>query len=134
MTATHLADTSAWAQLHRSDVAARLVSLIVGGGIATCGVVDLEVLSSVSDAIEHAELVAERRMFARIAVDDAVLDRALDVQGLLGPDEVRVTALVVAAAAEGAGLVVLHHDPAFDRIAAITGQPTEWVMPSASVL
>lgn len=134
MLATHLADTSAWAQLHRSDVAARLVSLIVGGGVATCGIVDLEVLSSVREATEHAELVAERRMFPRIEVDDAVLDRALEVQGLLGPDEVPVTALVVAAAAEQAALVLLHHDAAFDRIAAITGQATEWAMPRATVL
>ena len=29
--ATHLADASAWAQLHRNDVAARLVPLLVGG-------------------------------------------------------------------------------------------------------
>ena len=134
MSATHLADTSAWAQLHRSDVAARLVSLIVGGGVATCGVVDLEVLSSVGDAAEHAELVAERRMFPRIVVDDTVLDRALEVQGLLDTDEVRVAALVVAAAAERAALVLLHHDAAFDRIAAVTGQPTEWVMPRGAVL
>jgi hypothetical protein len=134
MTATHLADTSAWAELHRSDVAARLVSLIVGGAVATCGVVDLEILSSVGDATEHAEIVAERRMFPRIVVDDTVLDRALEVQGRLGPDEVRVTALVVAAAAEHATLVVLHHDAAFDRIAAITGQPTEWVMPTGTLL
>lgn len=133
MAATHLADTSAWAQLHRSDVAARIVSLIVGGGVATCGIVDLEVLSSVRDAAEHRELVAERRMFTRVPVDDAVLDRALEVQGLLGDDEVGVASLIVAAAAERARLVVLHHDAAFDSIAAATGQLTEWVMPGATV-
>ena len=32
-------------------------------------------------------------------------------------------ALVVAAAAERAGLVLLHDDDAFDRIAEVTGQP-----------
>jgi hypothetical protein len=129
MTATHLADTSAWAQLHRADVAARLVSLIVGGGVATCGVVDLEVLSSMGDPAEHAEAVAERGMFPQVVIDDAVLDRALEIQGILVGDDLRPTALVVAAAAERAGLVLLHHDAAFDRIAAATGQPVEWVAP-----
>jgi predicted nucleic acid-binding protein len=129
MTATHLADSSAWDQLHRSDVAARLVSLLVGGGTATCGIVDLEVLRVIRDRDEHAEALAERRMFPRVTVDDEVLDRALAVQGLLARDPVPMGSLIVAAAAERAGLVVLHHDAAFDRIAAVTGQPVEWVGP-----
>jgi predicted nucleic acid-binding protein len=126
MTATHLADTSAWAQLHRSDVAATLVSLLLGGGVATCGIVDLEVLAALGDAAEHAEAVAERRHFPRVIVDDAVLDRALEVQGLLADADVATTGLVVAAAAERAGLVLLHHDAVFDRIASVTGQPLVW--------
>jgi predicted nucleic acid-binding protein len=127
VTATHLADTSAWAQLQRSEVAARLVSLFVGGGAATCGIVDLEVLASIVPEDEHAEALAERRLFPRVPIDDAVLDRAVDVQGRLGGPEVALAALVVAAAAERAGLILLHSDDAFDRIAEITGQPTERV-------
>ncbi len=34
----------------------------------------------------------------------------------------------VAAAAQVEGLTVLHYDGDFDLIAAITGQPTEWVV------
>lgn len=126
MTATHLADTTAWAMLPRADVAARLVSLFVGGGAATCGIVDLEVLAAVAPA-EHAEAVAERRLYPTVPIDDAVLARALEVQGLLDGDPVPVTTLVVAAAAEAAGLILLHGDPVFERIAAVTGQPTERV-------
>ena len=73
MPATHLADTSAWAQLHRSEVAARLVSLLVGGGAATCGVVDLEVLGAIQDPQELALAVEERRMFPQAPIDDEVL-------------------------------------------------------------
>ena len=127
MAATHLADVSAWAQLHRTEVAVRLVSLFVGGATATCAITDLEVAASAVDAPEHRDLLEERRSFPRVPVDDAVLDRALEVQGLLTDAPVPVTALIVAAAAERAGLVLLHHDAAFDRIAAATGQPTEWV-------
>jgi hypothetical protein len=39
------------------------------------------------------------------------------------------TDLVIAAAAEASGLAVLHDDDNYDRIAAVTNQPTEWIMP-----
>ena len=128
MIATHLADASAWAQLHRNDVAARLVPLLVGGGAATCAVIDLEVLATFDDPTARAEATAERAMFPRIPVDDAVLDRAVQVQGLL-EERVPTVALVVAAAAELAGLVLLHHDDAYDHIAAVTRQPVERIVP-----
>jgi predicted nucleic acid-binding protein len=36
-----------------------------------------------------------------------------------------VTALIVAAAAERAGLILLHQDEVYERIASVTGQPLE---------
>jgi predicted nucleic acid-binding protein len=41
--------------------------------------------------------------------------------------------LLIAAAAESRGLAVLHYDADFDRIAAVTGQSCEWVVPVGSV-
>lgn len=38
----------------------------------------------------------------------------------------------MAAAAEAAGLVVLHYDGGFDAIAAVTGQEARWVVPPGS--
>ena len=62
--------------------AARLVSLLVGGGIATCaGIVDLEVLRTFEDASARADVAAERRATTRASpINDAVLDRAIEVQ------------------------------------------------------
>ena len=125
MIATHLADASAWTQLHRNDVAARLVPLLVGGGAATCAVIDLEVLGGFDDPVERAGAAAERVMFPRVPIDDGILDRAIEVQGLV--TDAPVAALIVAATAERAGLIVLHQDDAFDRIAAVTGQRVERV-------
>jgi predicted nucleic acid-binding protein len=123
MRTTHLADASALALLARSDVAGRLVPLLVGGGAATCGIVDLEVLGAFEQS-ERGDVRTERSMFARVPIDDGVLDRAMEVQAeLSGP--VRITALIVAAAAELAGLVLLHDDDVYDAIAAVTGQATE---------
>lgn len=127
MRTTHLADASALALLSRNDVAARLVPLLVGGGAATCGIVDLEVLGAFEPS-ERGAAAVERSMFERVPIDDAVLDRAVEVQAQL-PGRARIAALIVAAAAERAGLVLLHDDDVYDEIAAITGQPTERALP-----
>jgi predicted nucleic acid-binding protein len=70
-------------------------------------------------------------------VGEVGIERAVEVQtalarkgqhrGLAIPD------LLIAAAAEAAGLTVLHYDADFDRVAEVTGQPTEWVVPKGSV-
>ena len=64
--------------------------------------------------------------------------RALDVQrrlaqvGGLHHRSVKIPDLVIAAAAEAFGATVLHYDADYDRIARITGQPVEWIVPRGS--
>ena len=41
--------------------------------------------------------------------------------------------LIVAATAESSGLVVLHYDADFERIAAVTRQKQRWVVPRGSI-
>ena len=41
--------------------------------------------------------------------------------------------LLIAAAAESAGVPVLHYDADFEVIAEITGQPTRWIAPRGSL-
>lgn len=41
--------------------------------------------------------------------------------------------LLIAAAAEAAEVELLHYDEDFDRVAAITGQPTRWIAPKGSL-
>ena len=38
-----------------------------------------------------------------------------------------------AAVAEHHGVAVIHYDHDFDRIATVTGQPVQWVIPAGSV-
>ena len=70
-------------------------------------------------------------------ITEAIVDRALEVQALLAKRSqhraVPLPDLIVAACAESAGLIVLHYDGDFERIAEITGQPTKWVLPRGSV-
>ena len=41
--------------------------------------------------------------------------------------------LLTAATGEVYGAVVVHYDRDFDTIAAVTGQPVEWIVPPGSV-
>ncbi|MCL1692728.1 MAG: PIN domain-containing protein [Actinomycetia bacterium] len=70
-------------------------------------------------------------------MDQAVFDRAVEVQDSLADRSqqrgVKIADLLIAAAAESAGLVVLHYDHDFDVIAEVTGQPTEWILPAGTV-
>ena len=50
-----------------------------------------------------------------------------------GQHRMPIPDLIIAAAAEQAGMVLLHYDADFDRIADVTGQPMEWVVPRGAV-
>lgn len=136
LTAAYLGDKSALARMSISVIRDRLEPLIVNGLVATCGIVDLEVGYSAKNADVHAEVVTERHALPRAPIDDDVLDRALQVQGLLarrGQHRLPIPDLIVAAAAERADLTVLHYDADFERIAAATQQPHQWVAPRGSI-
>jgi hypothetical protein len=64
---------------------------------------------------------------------DEIARRAIGVQGELAHRgqhrSVSIPDLIVAATAERFSLVVLHYDVDYDRIAEVTGQPAEWVVP-----
>jgi predicted nucleic acid-binding protein len=138
-TATHLVDNSALSRLQtKPPVAARLEPMIAGGLLATCSVTDLEQFFSARSGTEHREWRDEIALrYTRVAIDQRVLDRAVEVQGLLADRGqhrgANVPDLIVAAAAERAGLTVLHYDSDFDLIATVTEQAVEWVVPRGSV-
>ena len=133
----YIADKSALARLKHPAVAARIAPLLVGGDIATCGVIELEVLFS---AKKHADLVVTRKTRAalpHVAMAQADFDRAIDVlEGLARSGHHRAAGipdLLLAAVAERHGLTVLHYDKDFDLIAKVTKQASEWGVPAGSV-
>jgi predicted nucleic acid-binding protein len=136
--ARYLADTSVLARrATRPEVREVLEPLVVAGRVATCGVVDLELLYSAVSPREYAALAVVLRSLPRIHVTEAVLDRALDMQGRLAKRSqhrgVPLPDLIVAACAESAGLTVLHYDADYERIAEVTGQSVKWVVSRGSV-
>lgn len=136
--AVYLADKSA---LTRSDTrpAVRDVvePLLLAGRIATCGIVDLELLYSAPSPATYVELADALRAMPRVPVTEAVVDRALAVQAQLASTSehrsVPLPDLLIAACAEMAGLAVLHYDADYERIAGVTGQPVQWVVPRGTV-
>lgn len=136
MTVRYLVDKSALARMPLAPVRARLGPIIEAGEAATCAIIDLEVLFSARNHVEHERIRARRALsYALVPMTQEIFRRAIDIQSLLAKDghhRLPIPDLIVAAA-ESAGLTVLHYDADFDQIAARTGQPTEWVVPRGSV-
>jgi predicted nucleic acid-binding protein len=133
----YLGDTSALARLRQSLVADRLVPLVESGLVARCTPTDLEAGFSSTSPASHRAMREHRSAWPFVEMTQQTLDRAVAVQdALAGRSQQRgakIADLLIAAAAEAAGLVVLHYDHDFDLIAEITGQPTEWILPAGAV-
>jgi predicted nucleic acid-binding protein len=136
--AIYLADKSALTRSDtRPEVREVIEPLLLAGRIATCGIVDLELLYSAPSPTTYHELAEALRAMPRVPVTDTAVNRALEVQSLLAHRaqhrSVPLPDLLIAACAEAAGLTVLHYDADFERIAELTGQPAQWVVPRGSV-
>ncbi len=133
----YLADKSALARMPAAAVRGRLGPLIESGEVATCAVVDLEVLYSARNHDEHRKIRQRRALaYPRVRLSEEIFERAIEVQGELarsGRHRVPIPDLIIAAAAEGAGLTVLHYDHDFETIAEITHQSVEWIAPCGSL-
>lgn len=136
LSATYLADKSALARFPIPAVAARLRPLLEDGHLATCAIVDLEVLYSSRDLGDYEELREERRSLDSVPITPEVMNKAVELQHELarrGQHRVPIPDLLISAAALLSDLVVLHYDADFERIAAAGGAPHEWVVPKGSV-
>jgi len=133
---THLVDTSVLTRLRESSVRAVVEPLAASGRVARAGISDLEIGFSARNEREWDQLMRALEVFVPLETDAAHLVRARQVQRTLaarGQRGRKLPDLLVAAAAETAGLRVLHYDADFDLIAGVTGQVCEWVVPAGSV-
>lgn len=135
MALKYIADKSALARIRHPTVAAKLSPIFAE--LATCAVIDLELVFS---ARTHADLVAvlrERRALPQLAMSQADFDRSVDVLERLARRghhrAAGIPDLLIAAVAERHGLTLLHYDRDFDLIAKVTRQDVEWVVAAGSV-
>lgn len=133
LSAYFLADTSAVARIAKPVIGTRLRPLLEAGLVARCTITDLEAGVSARNGSDWNRTRSARSPWPQAAIDQSVLDRAFQVQGELAGRglhrSVKIGDLVIAAAAERGGLVILHYDRDFDRIAEVTDQAVEWVVP-----
>lgn len=132
----YLADKSALARFDNPPVGHRLGPLLVDGLVATCPIIDLEILYSARSLADYEAILAERRSLMSYPITEQVTDRAIDVQhqlAHLGQHRIPLPDLLIAAVAELNAVTVLHYDADYDRIASITQQPSEWIAPRGSI-
>lgn len=136
MDTRYLVDTSVLGRAHQETVGHRLEELARSGRLWTCGLIDLEVVYG-SRARAVAEVIVERRALPEAPITPQVMRRAVHVAGEMASSGhhrgAKPVDLVIAAAAEAAGLAVLHYDDDYDRIASVTRQATEWVAPAGTL-
>lgn len=112
---------------------------MLAGDLATCPMVKLELLWE----SQHVNAFRRRRdqldALDEIPIDAAVWRRAIEIferlaaRGPLHHRQVKLPDLLVAAAAENAGVPVCHYDRDFDVIAQVTGQQVRAIAPLGSL-
>jgi predicted nucleic acid-binding protein len=136
--AIFLADTSIYVLRNRSEsVKRRFDALLAEGRLAACHMTALEWLDNAPDPAAYARMQNALHAHRWLDVSSAVMDRAVSVHKELGKRgqhrNFRLPDLIIAATAELNGATILHYDADYDRIAAITDQPSEWVVPRGSI-
>jgi predicted nucleic acid-binding protein len=136
--AQFLIDKSAFARITSNSVIRSTVAdLVIAGRVATCAVIDLEILYSARSASAFHEIRRELSMIPKAPINQDVCERAMEIQYALSKKSmhrsVTLPDLLIAACAEMAGLIVLHYDKDFDVISEITKQETRWIMPRGSI-
>jgi predicted nucleic acid-binding protein len=133
---THLLDTSVVSRLGVGEVRAVVDPLAHAGRLGRAGITELEVGHRSRNAREWDQDMADLSVFELVETTADHLRRARQVQRLLASRSQRgpkVPDLLIAAAAEQAGLTLLHYDNDFELIAKVTGQTCQWVVPAGSI-
>ncbi len=136
MALTHLVDTSVVSRLGVDSVRAVVDPLAEEGRVGRAGITDLEVGYGSRNAREWDQDMDDLSIFDLVETTSEHVRRARQVQRLLASRSQRgrkVPDLLIAAAAEQAGLTLLHYDSDFDLIARVTGQGCEWIVPAGSI-
>ncbi len=132
-----LIDTSALHRLNRPHVRAVLAPLIEAGHVSMCPVSEMETLFSARNLQEYESGASRFRVaFPWVTIPERAWDRAAEIQRELARRgqhrSASISDLLLAATAEHHHLTMLHYDRDVETIAAVTGQPTQWVVPAGT--
>jgi predicted nucleic acid-binding protein len=131
----YLLDTSVLTRLRVPEILNQLRTFSEHG-LSRTTLTDLEICYSASNGEEWNTLKSALKAFKRIDIEPHHFNRAGQVQERLAASGLKgrkVPDLLIAAAAEAHSLILIHYDADFDHISAITGQPSEWILPRGAV-
>ena len=135
--ASWLVDKSVLARLGRPEVSNAVLPHVQAGRVGVAIVTELEVGFSARSTEDYITTRSLLDHLIPVLVSPRAEQRAREVQAALVRQgqhrAVSIPDLLVAAVAEVERLGVLHHAADFELVAAITGQPTEWVVPRGSL-
>ena len=141
MTVLALADTSVWGKRHLlgAGVGGWFEESVRGRRIATCDQVIAELLYSARTVTEFRDTRRRLAHLPACPIGTEQWRRAFDVWELFAAEggahhrRVKFADCLIAAAAEAAGVAVLHYDVDYDAIAAYTQQPVRAIAPLGSL-
>ena len=138
MNPRYIVDQSALARLKYPSVGAVLSPLMLAGEVATCSVIELEILYSARSYDDLVKIRTTRsRAFHLVSMTQDSLDRAMEVMEELARRglhrAVGIPDLLIAAVAERESLTLIHYDADYEFVVAVTGQPMQWVVPRGTV-
>ena len=136
--ASWLVDRSVLARVDVAAVADAVVPRIQAGQVGVALVTELEVGYSARSNQDYAAMRQDLLdLLIPVTMPVRAEERARELQrDLVSRGQhraVSVPDLVLAAIADIEELTILHYDADFDLISAVTGQPTEWVVPRGSI-
>jgi predicted nucleic acid-binding protein len=133
-----IADTSVWARASHPLIRDLWAAALRGRQIVTCSIVTLELLYAARDARELTIVEAEQALLRDVPVTASAQRTAIGALRDLasdGPGQHRVPLAdaLIAAAAQDAGVDVLHYDHHYDRLARALHFTSVWVAPPGAL-
>jgi predicted nucleic acid-binding protein len=108
-------------------------TMAVTGVLATCAIVELEILYSARNTVDHRRLKTYLHQHCVwLEITDITLSTAVDLQEAMlaaGMHRKPIPDLIIASVAQVHDAVLVHHDRDFDDIAAVAaGLRTRWIV------
>ncbi|MFZ1155055.1 MAG: PIN domain-containing protein [Solirubrobacteraceae bacterium] len=133
-----IADTSARVRTHEQSVREQWAAAVEADQIATCSIVTMEMLYSARDANGVAETEKIEASLRQIPVTASVQRAAIGAMRELaqhgaGAHRIPPPNILIAAAAQEAGIGVLHYDRHYDRLTEVLSFESVWVVRPGSL-
>lgn len=133
-----IADTSARMRTDAPTVNEQWLIATKADQIRTCTIVTLEMLFTArdADAVEQTELIEStlRQVPITASVQRAAIGAIRELSGRgAGAHRIPPPDILIAAAAQEAGVGVLHYDRHYDRLAEILSFDSVWIAPPGSL-